>query len=167
MTETITGKITLAVADGTSMDAFVARPAGGRKWPGLMVFQEAFGVTAHIRDVATRFAREGYIAIAPELFHRTAPGAELRHTDFPAVMPHIQALTNENLQSDIRAAYSWLQKDSQAGAARIGLRRILHGRTNIVPSRCHGAAASRHFILWRRNWTQQPGSVSSAACATD
>jgi carboxymethylenebutenolidase len=120
MTETIAGKITLAVADGTSMDAFVARPAGGRKWPGLMVFQEAFGVTAHIRDVATRFAREGYIAIAPELFHRTAPGAELRHTDFPAVMPHIQALTNENLQSDIRAAYSWLQKDSQAGAARIG-----------------------------------------------
>lgn len=120
MTEVISEKVTLTVVDGTSMDAFIARPAGGQKPPGLMVFQEAFGVTRHIRDVATRFAHEGYVAIAPELFHRTAPGVELSYSDFPAVMPHIQALTNENLQNDIRAAYSWLQKDSQADASRIG-----------------------------------------------
>jgi carboxymethylenebutenolidase len=103
------------------MNAFVARPAAGEKSPGLMIFQEAFGVTGHIRDVASRFAREGYVAIAPELFHRTAaPGAELSYADFPAVMPHIQALTNESLQNDIRATYSWLQKDSKADEAHIG-----------------------------------------------
>jgi len=119
MTETIREKVTLTVADGTSMDAFVARPAGGRKSPGLMVFQEAFGVTSHIRDVTTRFAREGYVAVAPELFHRTAPGAELSYTDFSAVTPHMQALTNETLQNDIRATFSWLQKDPQADPARI------------------------------------------------
>ncbi|HEY6467242.1 MAG TPA: dienelactone hydrolase family protein [Candidatus Acidoferrales bacterium] len=121
MKEAISEQVTVAVADGTSMNAFVARPAGGEQSPGLMIFQEAFGVTSHIRDVASRFAREGYVAIAPELFHRTAaPGAELSYTDFPAVMPHIQALTNENLQNDIRAAYSWLQKDEQTEKDRIG-----------------------------------------------
>ena len=65
--------VTLQVADGTTMRAYVA-PQEGRPRAGLLVFQEAFGVNAHIRDIAERFAREGYHAIAPELFHRTAPG---------------------------------------------------------------------------------------------
>jgi carboxymethylenebutenolidase len=101
--------VTLSVADGTSMRAYVARPAGKPR-AGLLVFQEAFGVNAHIRDVADRFAREGYLAIAPELFHRTAPGLEAGYTDFPAVIPHMQALTNPGLEADIRAAHDWLQK---------------------------------------------------------
>jgi carboxymethylenebutenolidase len=136
MKEVIAEKVTLTVADGTSMNAFVVRPAGGEKSPGLMIFQEAFGVTGHIRDVASRFAREGYVAIAPELFHRTAAsGAELSYTDFPAVMPHIQALTNENLQSDIRAVYSWLQKDQQTDKNRMGcVGFCMGGRTSYLAS---------------------------------
>jgi carboxymethylenebutenolidase len=67
--------VTLSVADGTSMRAYVSRPAGAPRG-GLIVFQEAFGVNSHIRDVADRFAKEGYLSIAPELFHRTAPGLE-------------------------------------------------------------------------------------------
>jgi carboxymethylenebutenolidase len=120
MPEAVTEKITLNVEDGSSMDAFVARPKGAAKSPGLMVFQEAFGVTGHIRDVAERFAREGFTAIAPELFHRTAPGAELSYSDFPAVMPHMQALTTEGLASDVRAAFEWLRKDSQTDGSRVG-----------------------------------------------
>lgn len=136
MKEAISEKVTLTVADGTSMNAFVARPVGGEKSPGLMVFQEAFGVTGHIRDVTRRFAREGYVAIAPELFHRSAaPGAELSYTDFPAVMPHIEVLTNENLQNDIRAAHSWLQKDPQADGGRLGcVGFCMGGRTSYLAS---------------------------------
>lgn len=133
MIETLAEKITLAVADGSSMEAFVARPTSGPKCPGLMIFQEAFGVTAHIRDIATRFARKGYIAVAPELFHRTAPGFELSYADFPSVMPHVQALTNENQQNDIRAAFSWLQKDPQVDSARIGcVGFCMGGRTSFL-----------------------------------
>ncbi len=102
--------ITLSVDDGTSMNAYVARPSGAPRG-GLMVFQEAFGVNPHIRDVADRFAREGYLAIAPELFHRTAPGLEAGYTDFPAVVPHIRALTDAGLEADIRAAHAWLPQD--------------------------------------------------------
>jgi carboxymethylenebutenolidase len=105
-----TEKVTLQVGDGTTMDAFVAAPAEGGKLPGLMVFQEAFGVNAHIRDVAERFARQGYVTIAPELFHRTAPGFDGPYTDFPAVMPHLSALTPDGLIADATASYEWLQK---------------------------------------------------------
>ena len=67
--------VTLAVSDGSSMRAYVAHPEGTPR-AALLVFQEAFGVNAHIRDVTDRFAREGYLSISPELFHRTAPGLE-------------------------------------------------------------------------------------------
>lgn len=100
----------LTVADGTRMTAYVARPQQGGPHPGLLLFQEAFGVNHHIRNVAERFAAEGYAVIAPELFHRTAPpGFEAGYTDFPAVMPHLQAVTAETAELDTRAAYEWLQ----------------------------------------------------------
>jgi len=88
-----------------------------------MVFQEAFGVNEHIRDVTRRFAGEGYVAIAPELFHRTAPGFEGSYTDFGAVQPHMQALTREGLTADIRATYDWLINDpgvNRSAIASIG-----------------------------------------------
>jgi carboxymethylenebutenolidase len=114
-----TQKVTLEVADRTTMNAYVARPAEEGKFPGIMVFQEAFGVNAHIRDITERIAREGYLAIAPELFHRTGPGFEGRYDDFPAAMPHMQALKEENSEQDILAAHEWLRSHSQVAADRI------------------------------------------------
>jgi len=103
--------VNLAVSDGTSMRAFVARPADPPR-AGLIVFQEAFGVNPHIRDLAERFAGEGYLCIAPELFHRTAPGLEAGYDDFGSIMPHMQALTDPGLEADIRAAWDWLKNGS-------------------------------------------------------
>lgn len=110
----ITRSVQLKVADGPAMEAYVARPEGNGPHPGLMVFQEAFGVNAHIRDVTERFAEQNYVAIAPELFHRTAPnGFEANYSDFAAVRPHLQALTPEAAEADIRATYDWLQSNAQ------------------------------------------------------
>jgi carboxymethylenebutenolidase len=109
MAQIKTEKTTLSVSDGTKVQAYVARPQGAGAHPGILVLQEAFGVNAHIRDVTERLAREGYVAIAPELFHRSAAvGFEGRYDDFPAVMPHYQALTNEGLLADMQAAQAWL-----------------------------------------------------------
>src|SRR6266566_3922080 len=105
-----TENVTLQVADGTTMNAFVATPGDGGKLPGLLVFQEAFGVNPHIRDVTQRFAKQGYVAISPELFHRTGPGFEGTYDNFPACMPHMQALTPDGLIKDVQAAFEWLQK---------------------------------------------------------
>jgi carboxymethylenebutenolidase len=103
---------TLAVDDGTSMRAYVARPAAAAASRGLIVCQEAFGVNAHIRDVTDRLARQGFLAIAPELFHRTGPGFEGRYDDFPSVMAHARALTDISTAADLRAAYAWLSTNS-------------------------------------------------------
>jgi carboxymethylenebutenolidase len=87
----------------------------------LLVFQEAFGVNAHIRDVTERFAGAGFSAISPELYHRTAPGFDGKYSDFAAVMPHMQALTEQGLEDDVRAAFGWLEREKVAdNAATVG-----------------------------------------------
>jgi carboxymethylenebutenolidase len=124
----------LAVADGTRMAAYVARPKEGEAHPGLLVFQEAFGVNHHIRDVAERFAAQGYVAIAPHLFHRTAPpGFEASYTDSPAVIEHYQAVTTETAEVDVRSAYEWLRSNPRARASEIsGVGFCLGGRISFI-----------------------------------
>ena len=109
----------LAVSDGSTMRAWVARPDGAEPHAGLLVLQEAFGVNAHIQDVAGRFAARGFIAIAPELFHRTAPGLDAPYGDFPAVMPHVRAMTPDGMAADLRAAFDWLTGPAQVGRSRV------------------------------------------------
>jgi carboxymethylenebutenolidase len=112
-------RIELSVADGTKMNAYVSRPSGDGKAPAIMVFQEAFGVNAHIRDVADRFAALGFLAVAPELFHRTGAGFEGTYTDFEAVRPHMAALSPNGLNADIDATYKWLKAQPGADSERI------------------------------------------------
>ena len=128
-----TETVTLTVPDGTTMPAYVARPAGFGSRPGLLVFQEAYGVNAHIRDVTERFARVGYTAIAPALFHRTDPAFEGSYTDFGAAMPHMQALTDAGQAADIQAAHDWLvaaQGGQKSAVGSIGY--CMGGRTSFL-----------------------------------
>jgi len=115
-----TETVALKVSDGTSMNAYVARPAGAGSFPGLIVFQEAFGVNHYIRGVAERFAHEGFFALAPELFHRTAPGFEGSYTDFNAVMLHVKALTDAGLEADVKAGYEYLSGNAFVAPGRVG-----------------------------------------------
>jgi carboxymethylenebutenolidase len=102
-------KVTLKVSDGSKMDCYVARVLDGDPRPGLIVLQEAFGVNEHIRDVTERFGRQGFVAIAPELYHRTAPGFEGDYNNFETVRPHATAMKRETVDTDLRATYDWLQ----------------------------------------------------------
>jgi carboxymethylenebutenolidase len=113
-------KVELTVSDGTKMGAYLARPQKSETRGGLLVFQEAFGVNHHIRDVTERFAAEGYVAIAPELFHRTAPpGFEGSYSDFQAVSPHLKAVTPQTAEFDVRAACDWLRASSEVKSGDI------------------------------------------------
>src|ERR1700678_14674 len=101
------------------MNAHVARPSHVGKYPGIIILQEAFGVNAHIRDVAGRFAKMGLVAIAPELFHRTAAGFDAPYGDFAATVPHMKAMTHEGNIEDARSAYEFLRNDPGVQPDRI------------------------------------------------
>ncbi|MBV8637797.1 MAG: dienelactone hydrolase family protein [Candidatus Eremiobacteraeota bacterium] len=105
--------VTVPVSDGTAMNAYVARPGDDAKSaPAVVVFQEAYGVNDYICDVTKRFAALGMVAIAPELFHRSAPsGFTANYGDMEAVREHITKMTREGLEADIDATFSWLADD--------------------------------------------------------
>ena len=65
----VVGEVTVAAGD-FKLPAYRVMPAGKGKLPVVLVVSEIFGVHEHIADVARRFARQGYLAIAPELFVR-------------------------------------------------------------------------------------------------
>jgi len=107
-------------ADGP-MHAYLAVADGAEQRPALLVLQEAFGVNHHIKNVCHRLAERGFVALAPELFHRTGTNVELGYTDMTQVMPHFSRLTNAGLEMDIKAGLAALAQQPQVDAGRIGV----------------------------------------------
>lgn len=88
------------------MPTFEARPDGNARG-GIVVVQEAFGVTTHIEDIARRLADAGWLAIAPAFFHRQGSPV-LAYDDFGAIMPLLSKLTAGGLATDLAASYDYL-----------------------------------------------------------
>jgi carboxymethylenebutenolidase len=66
------GEMVALVQNGERVDGYLATPASGSGHPGVVVIQEWWGLVPHIKDVADRFAREGFVALAPDLYHGRA-----------------------------------------------------------------------------------------------
>ncbi|MGO8673005.1 MAG: dienelactone hydrolase family protein [Capsulimonadaceae bacterium] len=129
--EIVTEWIERTASDGTTVLIYVARPASRSEGPGMLVFQDAFGVSEHIRDITERFARQGYISAAPALFHRTDATRDPVYSDFGVVMAHIGALTDDGQSADIRAAYDWLTGEGKAtSVGSVGY--CMGGRTSFL-----------------------------------
>jgi len=122
--------VELAVADGSIMRAWYTRPAQSTDHPGLMVFQEAFGVNSHIRSVADRFAEAGYAVIAPELYHRSAPDFEGKYDDIAPSIALARQLKPENLEHDVRATYDFLHQSAGDRIVCVGF--CMGGRVSFV-----------------------------------
>jgi carboxymethylenebutenolidase len=83
------GTITLTI-DGQAVPVYHAQPAGKDKLPVILVVSEIFGVHEHIADVARRFAKQGYLALAPELFVRQGDAHSI--SDIPTLFQQIDRL---------------------------------------------------------------------------
>ena len=110
MADITTEKIEIPVGSDT-MGGYLARPASGGPYPGVLVYMEIFGVNSHIRDVTERVAAEGYVALAPDYFHRTAPGMELGYDDAGMAegMKHLGQLQADQMIADANAAIGALR----------------------------------------------------------
>ncbi|MCY3690832.1 MAG: dienelactone hydrolase family protein, partial [Chloroflexi bacterium] len=105
------------IAEGGDMAAYVSfpPPSAGTSLPAIIVVQEAFGVNQHIQRVADQFAAEGYVAVAPALFHRNErnPNPMLGYTpdDFDAAInTYMPELTGQGIIDDINATVDYLQR---------------------------------------------------------
>ncbi len=105
-----TERLEIAVG-GETMGGYLARPEGDGPFPGVIVWMEIFGVNAHIRDVTERVASEGYVALAPDFFHRSLPGVELEYDEngMAQGMKALGSLDADEMIADAKAALATLR----------------------------------------------------------
>src|SRR3954451_1687472 len=96
------------------MTGYLALPASG-SGPGVVLLQEIFGVNAHMRDVADLYADEGYVVLAPDLFHAMEQRVELGYdgADLEKAFGFYQRYDPEKAVPDIVAAISALRARSE------------------------------------------------------
>jgi carboxymethylenebutenolidase len=116
-------KVQIAVVgEAQPMSGWLAVPEGPGPHPAVIVFEEIFGVNSHIRNVTERVAQEGYVAIAPDIHHRSAPGIELKYDQegMQKGMPLIGKLSAAGVIADAAATLALLRARADVRGDRIG-----------------------------------------------
>ena len=103
----------------SKMNVFVQEPAAPGTHPAMIVFQEAFGVNKHIQNVCQRYAEQGFITYAPELFHRVQEGLILDYNDFARIRPQLGAMTTQHLLADAVASFEALKSNTRVAKDKI------------------------------------------------
>jgi carboxymethylenebutenolidase len=108
-------------SSGGQFDAYLALPPAG-SGPGLLLFQEIFGVNDHIRAVAEQYAADGFVVLAPDVFWRQRPRVELGYAgaDREQGMALARSLKPEQVMLDLRAAVDALRALGPTQGRRIG-----------------------------------------------
>ena len=114
----LAGPVNVEVGE-TVIPAYRAMPGGFGRWPVVLVISEIFGVHEHIADVVRRFAKQGYLAIAPEMFVRQ--GDAKSYTDIPRLQSEVVSKkTDAEAMQDLDAAAAWAAANG-GDASRLGV----------------------------------------------
>ncbi len=101
----VAGEVTIAVGD-FKMPAYRAAPAGKAHAPVVLVVSEIFGVHEYIADVARRFAKAGYFAIAPELFVRQGDAGSYGEIG-KLIAEVVSKVPDAQVMGDLDASVAW------------------------------------------------------------
>ena len=105
-TEGLTAGEIMIPVDGGEVPGYRAMPAGKENVPVILVVQEIFGVHEYIKDVCRRLAKQGYMAIAPELYARQ--GDPSKYTEIPKLFSEIVSkVPDSQVMSDLDASVKW------------------------------------------------------------
>jgi carboxymethylenebutenolidase len=113
------GEVRIPAKDG-EIPGYRAMPAKGENFPVVLVVQEIFGVHEHIRDVCRRFAKQGYLAVAPELYARQGDVSKI--SDWKQIMSDVVAkVPDEQVIADLDATVAWAGQSSKGDTKRVAV----------------------------------------------
>ena len=104
--------------DGVTLMAYVAAPVIKEKRPAVIIVQEWWGLVEHIKDIARRFAGEGYLAIAPDLYSRLGHAVTTDSNEAAALM---NRLKQEDGLKDLQSTVTYLKTVPEVDAGRLGV----------------------------------------------
>lgn len=151
-----------------AMPVYEARPERGSSHPIVLVISEVWGVHEYIRDSTRRFAKEGFHAVAPELFKREGGVGHLPNVQ--DIVKIVLAVPREQLVGDCQAAVDWAKKRPGANAQRVGVTGWCWGGSTTIQV----AAASpdmKAAVAWygppARPYQSKSGAVTGFDVAKD
>ena len=100
-------------SNGSTCDGYLALPAGDG--PGVVVIQEWWGLVPHIKDVCERFAGEGFVAVAPDLYHGKAT------TEPDEAMKYLMSLEAGQAAKDMSGAVTFLREHERVSPRKVGV----------------------------------------------
>ena len=101
--------VTINATDGGTFEAYCAMPASG-SGPGMLLFQEIFGINDNIRGLCDKLAGEGYVTLAPDMFWRIEPRFERKdESGFADAIAMVQKLDFATAIDDIKATHAHLK----------------------------------------------------------
>jgi carboxymethylenebutenolidase len=112
------GEVKIKVGDQT-IPGYRAMPASGGPFPVALVVQEIFGVHEHIKDVCRRFAKAGYMAIAPELYARQGDVSKL--TSIDEILKIVRTVPDAQVMADLDAAVEFAKESGKGDVTRLGI----------------------------------------------
>jgi carboxymethylenebutenolidase len=112
------GEIKIPTKDG-DIPGYRAMPSQGRAFPAVLVVQEIFGVHEHIRDVCRRFAKLGYLAVAPELYARQGDVSALAEID--EIRKIVARVPDAQVMADLDAAVAWIKASGSGNVEKLGM----------------------------------------------
>jgi carboxymethylenebutenolidase len=113
------GEVKIPAKDG-DMPAYRAMPATGGPFPVVLVVQEIFGVHEHIKDVCRRFAKLGYLAVAPELYARQGDVSKI--SDIKEIISKVVSkVPDAQVMADLDATVAWAKKTGKGDTAKLGI----------------------------------------------
>ncbi|MGB5961575.1 MAG: dienelactone hydrolase family protein [Coleofasciculaceae cyanobacterium] len=115
----VAGEVKIPVPDGV-IPAYRAMPATGDNFPVVLVVQEIFGVHEHIQDICRRFAKLGYLAIAPEMFARQGDVSKLSDVQ-EIISKVVSKVPDAQVMSDLDATVSWAKKSSKGNTDKLAI----------------------------------------------
>jgi carboxymethylenebutenolidase len=142
-------------AGGYRLPAYVARPSARGRRGAVIVVNEIFGIHDYIKDVCRRFAREGYVAIAPDYFDRAGDPAPL--TDFNQIREIVATASHEQVMGDTRGALQWLAAQSFVKSDAIGITGFCWGGTVVWMAAAQFPEISAGVAWYGRLVRPQPG----------
>jgi carboxymethylenebutenolidase len=107
--------VEVAAADGHRLSSYLAEPKGKPRG-GIVVIQEIFGVTRHIRAMADQYAAAGFLSVAPALFDRLERSVDVPYSDVAKGRDYVQALKDTQVTLDVQAAI-----DRVSAAGKVGV----------------------------------------------
>jgi carboxymethylenebutenolidase len=128
-------------------EGWLALPPAGRG-PGLLLFQEIFGVNPHIRAVAEQYALDGFVVLAPDVFWRQQPKVELGYEgpDWQRARELMMGCRPDELIADIGAAARWLRAQPAVEGSKVGaIGYCMGGRLAYLAAATAGVDAAAPF----------------------